>query len=173
MRYLLQRTVNLPAIIVLLALLLPPNQPLHAKENEDGVFIKGRTIVSEDAQKMFIAAYHGDLEKVRYFIEEKKVDVNYLGEFKHTTVLHWAAGSGNLELVQYLVDLDANIGAKDYEKKTPLHYAAQSGSLDTVIFLIRKGANPKYQDKQEKDALYFAKRRAHYDMIDYLEKKIK
>lgn len=140
-------------------------------DDEETEFRKGITVHNPLAQRAFIEATKGNLEQIKYLVEEKGFDVNYAGEFRRTTVLHWASGSYNIELVRYLVSKGARIGAKDYELKTALHYAAQSGTLETVIFLIRRGANPKYKDQEGRTALYYAHRRSHYKMLEYLEKK--
>ncbi|VDD84925.1 unnamed protein product [Enterobius vermicularis] len=58
-----------------------------------------------------------------------------------TTSLHIAALNGHENLVEYLVDSEANICAKDETQKTPLHLASLGGHENIVKYLTDKGAN--------------------------------
>ncbi|WP_341817565.1 ankyrin repeat domain-containing protein [Wolbachia endosymbiont (group A) of Pherbina coryleti] len=59
------------------------------------------------------------------------------------TALHYASEAGCLEVVDFLVQKGADIGASGgYEGWTPLHYAADQGRLEIVKFLLDKGADP-------------------------------
>ncbi|WP_349968545.1 ankyrin repeat domain-containing protein [Wolbachia endosymbiont of Armadillidium arcangelii] len=70
--------------------------------------------------------------------------VKYLGDKRESlctkdksdkTPLHYAAKSGNLELVKYLVEeKGADVNARDMSNKTPIRYAAESGNLDLVKY---------------------------------------
>jgi ankyrin repeat protein len=53
------------------------------------------------------------------------------------TPLHHAAKKGNLEAIQLLLDLKANIYAIDYRKWTALHYAGYNG-MDHVVRMLCK-----------------------------------
>ena len=57
------------------------------------------------------------------------------------TPLHAAVGSGNLEIVKYLVGQGASIDAKNTAGETPLHYAAAYGHLAIVKYLDEQGAD--------------------------------
>ena len=54
------------------------------------------------------------------------------------TALHYAALSGNLTLVQPLLDKGFNLNAKDRAGRTPLHYAALSGKHEVILLLEKK-----------------------------------
>eukprot|EP00980_Cylindrotheca_fusiformis_P026364 scaffold15973_cov120-Cylindrotheca_fusiformis.AAC.5 len=60
------------------------------------------------------------------------------------SALHWAAGSGHLDIVRYLVeergcDPDhGQQGKRSFSGRTALHWAARNGHLEIVQYLVRK-----------------------------------
>ena len=61
--------------------------------------------------------------------------------------LHWAAIEGHEETVRVLVELGANIEARDTTTgSTPLHLAAIEGHEETVRALVELGANIEARD---------------------------
>ena len=53
------------------------------------------------------------------------------------TALHWAAGSGHIECVKYLVSQNLDPSQKQTTNgRTPLHYAARNGRVDVCRLLI-------------------------------------
>lgn len=83
------------------------------------------------------AAHVGDQNAVCEFIENG-INTNVLGRFGQT-ILHEAAGSGNLGLVRYLIE-NCNVDAKTINSvgQTALISAAFYGKLDVVRYLIEK-----------------------------------
>ncbi len=52
------------------------------------------------------------------------------------TALHFAAGHGNLEILQILLQEGAEINFKDINGRSPLHLAASSGNMDAINLLL-------------------------------------
>lgn len=64
--------------------------------------------------------------------------------------LHWAAGKGNLEIVEYLIAKGSNINLEDSHSSYPITAAASSGQKNTAVYdaFFKAGIDPKkkYQD---------------------------
>jgi ankyrin repeat protein len=57
------------------------------------------------------------------------------------TVLHVAAQSGHVEIVDALLQRNIDVNALDDHQWTPLHLAAHEGQLDVIQLLLEKGAD--------------------------------
>ena len=120
------------------------------------------------------AALNGQLEIVRFLIEEQKCDPhakNNLGR----TPLHFASQSGNVDLVKYLVDTHhCDPLSQDDNQAVPLHFAASNGRLEVVklFTLLPFKFNPQVKNKYTRMMpLYDAAR--HLEVVRFLieEKK--
>jgi len=102
---------------------------------------KGATLSS-----MQIAAYRGDLAKVKRFLEQGiTVDSR---DSEGRTALHYAALRGKRAVVEFLLSQGANVNPKDKDWGfIPLHCASTGGLKDVVELLIIKGANVDATDK--------------------------
>ena len=80
------------------------------------------------------AAKTGDLA----FLEEAHADrVQTAIDAHGCTALHWAAGSGHIECVKYLVSQNLDPSQKQTTNgRTPLHYAARNGRTAVCRLLI-------------------------------------
>lgn len=61
------------------------------------------------------------------------------------TYLQWAAATGNLEMVNYLIEKGSDVNYKDSHGDAVIAYAAAAGNKNTAIYdaLFAKGINPK------------------------------
>jgi len=118
---------------------------------------------------IFDAAEYGDVEDVKYFVEEKGVSVNvvktyYLNE-TFETPLHLAMvtlknPTSIVKIVQYLLAQGANIHAINTEGNTPLHYAAVFGSpVEVFRILVSYGADVNKINKNGWTPLHYAAER--------------
>ena len=105
------------------------------------------------------ACFSGHLNVTQYLIE-KGADIHitnsvsarsilspfppnktYLQQTHGSTALFYAAMSGEVLVVQYLVDNGAEINAINKEGDTPLMKAADFGNVAVVHYLVEKGAD--------------------------------
>jgi len=91
---------------------------------------------------IFEAIDSGSIEDIRYFIKQKKVDINTVKyEDRHIPPLHWAMMQQKYEAAKFLISEGANINMKDGGGATPLHEAASLNNIEIAKLLVSKGAN--------------------------------
>ncbi len=83
---------------------------------------------------LHVACLQGDLAAVQRLIEEVHIDVNYIDR-TGSTALMYAAYSGHLEIVKYLVAHGANLSIKNLKGGTAVRYAAYANNKKIVEFL--------------------------------------
>jgi ankyrin repeat protein len=121
------------------------------------------------------AARYGQLNIIKYLIKNGG-DVNARYEWNFEFPIHAAASSGNLKLVQYLIEeqgVDVNtIGDQGSNflsiGERPLHKAVLSGNTDLVKYLVKKGADINALALHLDTPLSYAASYCDFDMIKYL-----
>ena len=119
--------------------------------------------IPEDFESdIFIATQEGKITSVQYLIEKEGIDINAQAEkiyfvmiYKGSTPLHIACQYSHLPIVRYLIEIGANIEAKDKYDKTPLHYACTTRHAPIIQYLVEKGANVLAEDKNKETPLQY------------------
>jgi ankyrin repeat protein/beta-lactamase regulating signal transducer with metallopeptidase domain len=114
-----------------------------------------------------LAAYVGDLAKVKSFIEQG-ISVNTQDEY--WPALHAAAASGQREVAEFLINNGASVNAQAVGQygETPLHSAARGGSREVTELLMSKGATIDASDNYGMTALYRAALTGDADIVKLL-----
>ena len=79
-----------------------------------------------------------------------------------------AAGTGQIELVERLLELDAECSQADKNQWTPLTYAAAGGHANCVRALLDAGASAGDVDTYGRTALHWAAERGWADVVTLL-----
>jgi ankyrin repeat protein len=79
-----------------------------------------------------------------------------------------AAESGNVDMVQELVDAGVHVDCRDRENNTALIVASQAGRTHVVTLLLKNGANPEDINNDGNTALICAAERGHKEVVDVL-----
>lgn len=130
---------------------------------------------------LHIAAYEERLDMIKEIIQLNDIfKPSFLNERdnENHTPLHFAAYSGNKEIIDILLEFvncdskddKLDVDAKGIENETPLHWAAENGFIDVVKLLCEKGkADFNAVDKNEKTPKQRAEMRNHTTVVDYLD----
>ena len=98
------------------------------------------TAMAENETVIMTAARTGVVASVALLIEAG-ANVNERESWRGQSALMWAAGEGNLEVVELLVRNNADIAARSERGFTPLLFAAREGKTATVEALLDLGAD--------------------------------
>lgn len=116
------------------------------------------------------AALDGNANAVKILVNSG-IPADSVGLWDNTP-LHIAAGLGFSDVVQTLLDLNANPNARNKNLLTPLHKAAIGGHLNVVELLINSHADAYKKDTNENTALDLAKAKNHTNLVEYLKKRL-
>jgi ankyrin repeat protein len=98
---------------------------------------------SEHVQRILEAAASGDLEYLKQ-AQVSDQDLKTARCNSGCTALHWAAGTNQVQVLEYLVHtrrvLDVNAAAtKKSGGRTPLHYSCRNGCWEATLWLVEIG----------------------------------
>lgn len=98
-------------------------------------------------QPIHLACGRTQTAAVRYLVEEKSADIKVLDN-DGWTPLHWAARQWDIEMVEYLTRLGADIHARTNEGKTAWHIACQHGYSEFESFLTDESFRNEGEDAE-------------------------
>ena len=116
--------------------------------------------INQPPLSLFKAAHKGDLEKVKKLVEKNDFSEPMQNESQTGgySALHYAARSGQLHIVQYLIETKSwSHSPQSLLKETPLHIAARYGQFEVVRYLVcNQSVEPSDTDLQGLNALHHA-----------------
>ena len=74
-----------------------------------------------------------------------------------TTLLHAACYDGRADIAELLIQLGADVHAREVNGRTPLHDAANNGHLEVIDVLVRHGASLNTRDNEGMTPLMWGK----------------
>lgn len=120
-----------------------------------------------DENAMMLASLNGETGLVKHLID-KGAQVNKSG----WTPLHYAATTGQDEIVKLLLDHSAYIDAASPNGTTPLMMAARGGNITTVKLLLDEGADLTLKNQLGLSAVDFARQYNQKDIADGLAARL-
>ena len=116
------------------------------------------------------AAFSGNFEVVRIFIEYDPVDINARDADGETPLLFASRGYNFKDgsLLRFLLEHGAHINVQDWFGETPLHRASFNGALEVVRLLLEHGADVEAKDNDGETAMRVAARRGHVKVVELL-----
>jgi hypothetical protein len=121
-----------------------------------------------DESPLMLAAIKGQMDLVKQLIA-RDADINKPG----WTALHYAASSGQVEVMKLLLEKYAFIDAQSPNGTTPLMMAAMYGSPESVKLLLDEGADPSMKNQQNMTAMDFAVRGQRPDAVELLKSAVR
>lgn len=85
--------------------------------------------------------------------------------------MHLAAWAGQTEIVKFLCNNKADIGAAAMDDTAAIHFAAQKGHLDTIQVLLSSGVSVKAANRKGFTPLHYAVQGSHAELTKYLIRK--
>ena len=125
----------------------------------------------DEAFPLHDACARGYLDKVKFFVEDRRVDVNQRGQPpQRWCPLHCTAFSEfkSLEVARYLLESGANPSAQDEDGWTALHFASTKGHAELVQLLLHHRADHGIKDNDGFTPLHEAARNNHTMVVDLL-----
>ena len=138
--------------------------------------------ITEDEQKLWDAAWTGNIENITRLLSSGMLDVNSIPEdynstplfpkgYNHdSTPLHMASSRGHLNVVELLLKIGAQHDSRNRSGRTPLHEAARCGQKDVVKLLIDYGTDVDIKYDNGETPLSCAANRGHMDTVQLLLK---
>ena len=119
---------------------------------------------SKSFKNIFSAVKKGVAEDVKFFVEEKGIDIN-VKDGEDMTPLHHAVTKENIEIVSYLVSKGADTHARNWNKATPLQLTK---NIEIARFLISQGADINTKGADGWSPLHFATYWQEFDIAKFL-----
>jgi ankyrin repeat protein len=85
------------------------------------------------------------LTNVANLLENHPEYLNMQEEKSGCTLLFKAVSAGNYEIVEFLLDLNADPDKQNIYGETPLHQAVDNGNYKIINILLDRGGNPNIQ----------------------------
>jgi ankyrin repeat protein len=115
---------------------------------------------SENVYLLHWAAINNRIEIAKYLLG-LNVAIDPVGGELESTPLNWAARSGHIQMVVFLLQNGANPATFDIEGFSTIHLSTMFGHSIVTAYLLAKGLDPDMKDKNGVTPLMFAAQRVH------------
>ena len=114
----------------------------------------------ENVYLLHWAAINNRLDIAKYLVS-LNCEIDPIGGELESSPLNWAARSGHIQMVIYLMQQNANPNTFDIEGFSTIHLSTMFGHSMVVAYLLAKGLDPDTKDKNGVTPLMFAAQRVH------------
>ncbi|HNT27087.1 MAG TPA: ankyrin repeat domain-containing protein [bacterium] len=122
-----------PYVVAAKKCLTDPVRLLDKKGADMAVEVSSGSPVDRSA--FMNAAMAGCLDTIRYFVEEKKMDINTRHHVWNETILHKAVQGRDLTLARYAIERGVDLNITDNNKRTALDLAKELGVVDITMLI--------------------------------------
>ena len=131
---------------------------------------KGASVEAINSRRetaLYIASFRGNLDIVRYLVEECGAEINSQ-DVDGDTPLTVACYEEKSAVIEYLVEKGAWVNRQGIRGDTPIHIAVSNCSNQIVQMLIRRGADVDALNNERETPLHVAARRSRFEIIETL-----
>lgn len=121
-----------------------------------------------DEQQFFEAIFNSDLGFIAHLLQQNKSLANAISPTSKNPALHIAVNKGDAQIVQLLLDNQADVNLKAQDKLPILHRAAIYRRKDLIEPLVQAKADINAKDSYHSPILFHAAAKGYYDMVDLL-----
>ncbi|KAK3607637.1 hypothetical protein CHS0354_010689 [Potamilus streckersoni] len=123
---------------------------------------------SQEATLLHRACLTGQLDMTKYLVETYPYMLNEFDSHKHTAA-HYAAVSGNIAVLNYLIDRGTDPWCRTFQEETLLHIACLEGHLDMTKCLIETYPDMLNEvDSHKQTAAHYAAVSGNIAVLSYL-----
>ena len=108
----------------------------------------------------------------RLLLNVNEIDINKCEEQQKCSPLYIAAQVGNIDIVELLIQRNADINLCNFEGDHALMISVNLGHFDITKLLIDSGADINHCDHANANALYFASQNGYLNIVELLIKEI-
>jgi len=119
---------------------------------------------------LMVAAHYGKLE-IFCYLTEKGADIDIPNDKNNNTALHYAAGSGGVDIIKLLLDKGMFVNLPNKDEFAPLHICAKFGHLEATKVLVERGAAINNTNKYGVTPLMVAAQHGKLEIFRYLTEK--
>ena len=121
-------------------------------------------------EDVHLAAREGRLEDLKQLVLREGTDIDAKEDKTGRTALHEAVLGEHQPVVEFIVELGADVNARDEKGETALHKAARVGNTEIANFLISKGVdvNVVRTTYRRETALPLAARKGYLEIVQIL-----
>jgi ankyrin repeat protein len=116
----------------------------NQKQLHSGSYSVSVSSMDDEVFLFLDAARYGDLEDLKSMPSSLSRSFD---SFSGNSALHYAAANGHLEVVDYLLSIDADANARNSSGNTPLHWASINGRIEVVQKLLDHGADANVRNE--------------------------
>jgi hypothetical protein len=111
----------------------------------------------------------GNISYVKEFIRKyKQIDAPLTHDDYNNRLIHIAAESKNIEILNMLIALKANINIKNKNNETPMHLAIKAQNLKNIERLIAQGSDLTIQTNKGETPIFYAVKTGNIGLVRLL-----
>jgi len=108
---------------------------------------------TKECEKLIFAVMdNDDLKMIKHLVKSDSNSIKCLGDFERTALMY-ATREEHYEVAKYLIEVGADVNAKDVKDWRPIHFASRENAFSIIKLLVENGATVDAQESNGNTAL--------------------